>query len=229
MTNLFSSTVNDPLFGIALTLIAFWIGLWLNQKAKTPLVSPMLIAVLLIIGILLVFDIPYESYLIGGRFIQMLLVPATAILAVKIYLQRSLLRKNLLPVLCGALVGSAVAIVCVLVLCRLFQLDEVITASLLPKSVTAAIALPLSEQLGGIQSITTLSLVTSGLCGAMFAPYWIKWFGIKSPLAAGLAIGTASHALGTTKALELGEIEGAMSSCAIGIAGLFTVLILMFF
>ncbi len=229
MNEFFSTITASPLFGISLTLLAYGVGLWLNKKAKTPLVNPMLISVLLIIGILLAFHIPYDNYKVGGSFIEMLLVPATAVLALKIYVQLPILKKNLLPVLIGAAVGAATSIVCVLVLCKLFGLDETLTASLLPKSVTAAIALPLSEQLGGISSMTTLSLVIAGVSGAVFAPYWIRWLRITNPVAAGLAIGTSSHALGTSKALELGEVEGALSSCAIGIAGLFTVLILMFF
>jgi len=229
LLSLLSASTASPLFGVAITLIAYGIGLWLHKKARTPLVNPMLIAELLIIGFLLLFHIPYENYQVGGSIIELFLIPATAVLALKIYTQLPVLKKNLLPVLIGAAVGSAVSIVCVLVLCRLFGLDETLTASLLPKSVTAAIALPLSEQLGGIAPITTLSLVIAGVSGAVFGPYWIRWFRIKNPVAAGLALGTSSHALGTTKAIELGEVEGALSSCAIGIAGLFTVLILLFF
>ncbi|MBR5152239.1 MAG: LrgB family protein [Clostridia bacterium] len=223
------SVTASPLFGLSATLFAYGIGLKLHKKAGSPLVNPLLIADFLLIALLLVLGIPYENYMIGGAFWEMLLVPATAILATKIYTQRTILKRYLVPVLIGSAVGALVAVVCVWGLSKLFGLDETLTVSLLPKSVTAAIALPLSEQMGGINSITTFALVIAGVSGAVFAPYWIRWFRITNPVASGLALGTASHILGTTKAIELGEVEGALSSCAIGIAGLFTVFILTFF
>ena len=139
-----------------------------------------------------------------------------------------LLKKNLFPILAGSAAGSAASMGSVWLLCRLFKLDEKVTVSLLPKSVTTPIAMGVSEQLGGIVSITVAAVVFTGILGAILAPLFIKLFRIKDPVAAGLAIGACSHAVGTSKALELGEAEGAMSSIAIGVCGLMTVLFSLF-
>ena len=213
----------SPLFGIAVTIFFYSIGIWLNRKAKTPLVNPMMVAFLMIIGFLLIFDIPYVNYKVGGDMINIFLAPATALIAIKIYQQFELLKENWLPVLIGTAVGSAVSVVCVILLCRVFLLDQELLASLLPKSVTTAIAVSLSEQGGGLPAITVGAVTITGIFGAVFAPAMIKVFGIKDPVEAGLAIGTCSHALGTTKAVELGDVEGAMSGVALGVAGLITV------
>ena len=218
----------SPIFGIAITCLTYALGLWISGKAKTPLVNPLLISVVLIIIFLLAFGIPYDHYQEGGKAIELFLVPVTAVLAVKVYEQFELLKKNWLPVLLGAAVGSAVSIVCIVVFSKLCALDEALTVSLLPKSVTLAIAMPLVEQYGGVPPITGVALFIAGMMGALFAPYMIRLFRIKNPVESGLAIGTASHALGTSKALELGDVEGAISSCAIGVAGLFTVLWMLF-
>ena len=223
------SITDTPLFGIVLSLLTYALGLWLNQKAKSPLVNPMLISVGLIIAVLLLFGIPHEHFQHGGEVIELFLTPATAVLSIRVYEHFRLLKKNWIPVLVGAAVGSLVSILCVLFFCRLFHFDAVLTTSLLPKSVTTAIAVPLSAQNGGIPSITAAALLVTGMLGAIFAPYLVRLFRIKNPVEAGIAIGTSSHALGTSKALEMGDIEGAMSGCAIGIAGLFTVIFLMFF
>ena len=218
----------SPIFGIAITCLTYALGLWLSSKAKTPLVNPLLISVVLIIIFLLAFGIPYDHYREGGKAIELFLVPVTAVLAVKVYEQFELLKKNWLPVLLGSAVGSAVSIVCVLILSKLWELDETLTVSLLPKSVTLAIAMPLVEQYGGVPPITGVALFIAGIMGALFAPYLIRLLRIKNPVESGLAIGTASHALGTSKALEIGDVEGAISSCAIAVAGLFTVLWMLF-
>ena len=155
------------------------------------------------------------------------MAPATASLAVSIYRQLPLLKKNLLPVLAGCGTGSLASMGSVWLLCRLFRLDEALTASLLPKSVTTPIAIEIASQYGGIPSITVAIVVLTGILGAAAAPALIRLFRIRNPVEAGLAIGTCSHAVGTSKALELGEAEGAMSSIAIGVSGLLTVLFAM--
>ncbi len=218
-----------PFFGIALTVFAYAIGVWLNRKAKTPLVNPMLVSLCLIIAFLVVFRIPYENYQIGGEMIELFLAPATALIAVKIYQQFDRLKENWLPVLLGTAVGSAVSMLCVIFLCRVFFLDQELLASLLPKSVTTAIAVSLSEQAGGLVPVTVAAVVITGVFGAVFAPLMIRVFGVKDPVEAGLAIGTCSHALGTTKAIEIGDVEGAMSGVALGVAGLITVIYTVFF
>ena len=217
----------SPLFGIMLSILAYGLGVLINRKTRCAAANPLLIAILLVIGVLVAFRIPLESYQRGGDFIALFLAPATASLAVSIYRQLPLLKKNLLLVLAGCGTGSLASMGSVWLLCRLFRLDEALTASLLPKSVTTPIAIEIASQYGGIPSITVAIVVLTGILGAAAAPALIRLFRIRNPVEAGLAIGTCSHAVGTSKALELGEAEGAMSSIAIGVSGLLTVLFAM--
>lgn len=224
---MWNSITSSPLFGVVLCLGSYLIGLWVNKKLKSPLANPLVIAVVLCIAALQIFRIPLENFQSGSGFIAMFLPPATAALALSIYRQYPVLKANLWPVLIGSAVGSAVSMGSVVLLCRLFRLEEQMTASLLAKSVTTAIAIEVTRQQGGIVPITVAAVVFTGILGTVFSPLLIKLFRVKDPVAAGLAIGTASHALGTTKALEIGEVEGAMSSIAIGVAGIMTVLFAM--
>ena len=138
------------------------------------------------------------------------------------------LQRHLLPVLAGCFVGSSVSVASVTLLCRLFRLDEKLTASLLPKSVTTPIAMELSAQAGGVPAVTVAAVIFTGILGAILSPLLVKLFRVRHPVARGVAIGTSSHAIGTPKALELGELEGAMSGVSIGVAGISTVLIFLF-
>lgn len=226
--NLLEILASSPFFGICLTIFAYELGCLVNRKLKTPLANPLMIAVALIILTLHFCQIPFSHYNQGGAFITMFLAPATASLAVNIYTQLEQLKKRLLPVLAGALVGSCTSIGCILLLSKLFGLNDALTASLVPKSVTTPIAMGVSEQLGGIVPVTVAAVVVTGIIGAVFSPVFIRLFRVKDPVAAGLAIGVSSHALGTTKALEIGQVEGAMSGIAIGIAGLITVILAQF-
>lgn len=219
--------VTSPFFGILLCIGAYTVGLWINRKAKSPIANPLMIAIAIVIVILLVFDIPLEDFNKGGDFIAFFLVPATAALALSIYRQVWLLKRNLLPIIIGSAVGSLVSMGSVYALCRLFGLDDVLMHSLIPKSVTTPIAMDLSIQFGGEPSITVAAVVVTGIVGAILAPALIKLTRLNNPIAAGVAIGTSSHALGTTKALEIGEVEGAMSGIAIGVSGILTVLFAM--
>ncbi len=229
MIDILKGLTQTPAFGLIITILTYGIGVWLNKKAKTPLVNPLLISLLLIIGILVTFRIPYHHYEIGGDMIEIFLAPATAVLAIKIYQQFQLLKENWFPILLGAAVGAGVSIVCVMFLCKFFAVEENIFYALLPKSVTTAIALPLSELSGGYAPVTVAAVIITGVFGAVFAPSLIQLFRIKNPIEAGIAIGTSSHALGATKAIEIGDVEGAMSGIAIGVAGLLTVIYLAFF
>lgn len=217
-----------PLFGVSSTILAYTVGKYVQQKFRTPIANPVLIADILLILLLVICQIPYENYAAGGKMIEFFLAPATAALAVKIYEQWKLLKENWLPVLAGCAVGSAVSMLSVLGLCRMFFLDDAVTRSLLPKSVTTAIAVPIAQESGGIVSITVAALLLTGILGAVFSPLLLKVFRVRSKVAAGVAIGTSSHALGTTKALEIGDVEGAMSGIAIGVAGLITVIYSIF-
>lgn len=218
-----SILTDNILFGLVLSLIAFEIGLFIYKKTKFPLFNPLLIAIALVIGFLVIFDIDYDLYNEGAQFINMFLGPATVVLALPLYKQLKLLKKYLMPILIGIFVGSSVSITSVIFLSYIFGLDKTITISLLPKSVTTPIGIEISNQLGGLQPVTILAIVISGIFGAIIAPLLCKIFKIKNKVAIGIALGTSSHAIGTTKALEFGETEGAMSSLSIGLAGIITV------
>ena len=219
--------ISSPFFGVVLCMGTYAVGLWINRKTKSPVANPLLIAIALVIAILLIFHIPLEEFNKGGDFIAFFLIPATAALALSIYRQVWLLKRNFLPIIIGSAVGSLVSMGSVYGLCRLFRLDEVLTYSLIPKSVTTPIAMDVSLQLGGEPSITVAAVVVTGITGAILAPAFIRLFRVNNPIAAGVAIGTCSHALGTAKALEIGEVEGAMSGIAIGVSGILTVLFAM--
>ena len=219
---------SSPLFGIVLCVFCFEAGLFLNRKLHTPLANPLLIAVALVLAVLSAFHIPLENFQQGGDVISLFLAPATAVLALSVYSQLPILKKYFLPVLAGCLAGAVVSVASTVALCRIFGLDEQLTASLFPKSVTTPIAMEISSQHGGLVSVTVAAVIFTGILGAVFAPVLIRVFRIKSPVEAGVAIGASSHALGTSKAVEIGEIEGAMSGVSIGICGILTVLISLF-
>lgn len=217
-----SELLNSAAFGIALTVLAYWIGVQIQKRAKLAICNYMLIAIGLVVAVLAIFDIPYESYYAGGSIINTFLPPATACMAVTIYGKLQLLKKNWLPVLLGCLVGCITAVGSIFIMCRLFGLDQLMTLSLLPKSVTTPIASAVSQGQGGIVPITVAAVTVTGVGGNLMAPFMVKLFRIKDPVAVGLGLGTCSHAIGTAKALEMGETEGALSGLAIGICGLMT-------
>lgn len=218
----------SPLFGIVLSVVGFETGVYLNKKTGSPFTNPLLVGIVLSILVLKVFHIPVSDYQRGADMISMLLPPVTAVLAITIYEQLETLKRNFIPIIAGALAGSLTSVISAYVLCRLFGLDDTLTMAMLPKSVTTPIAMQISEQLGGNVPVTVAAVVFTGILGAIFAPVLIRIFHIREPVARGVAIGTSSHALGTTKAIEMGEVEGAMSGVSIGIAGIITVIIAMF-
>ena len=223
-----ASLFASPYFGIALSTVAYLLGVRLQKKTGLVLCNPLIVAIVLVSAVLLIFRIPYESYDVGGAVINLFLAPATACLAVAIYGKIRILKENWLPILVGCVVGSAASMGSILLLCRLFGLDAAMTASLLPKSVTTPIAISVSQAHGGIGPITVVAVLITGIFGSIAAPLLIKLFRVKDPMTAGLAIGASSHAVGTSKALELGETEGAMSGLAIGVCGLITVVLSLF-
>ena len=220
--------LTSPFFGLGLSAAAWCIGVWCQKKTGWVLCNPLVIAGVLILAFLAVFQIPVERYNEGADFIKLMLGPVTAVLALNIYHQRTTLKEHFLPVLAGCLAGTLASLGSVLALCRLFQMEDVLTASLLPKSVTTAIALGIAESQGGIQGVAAAAVILAGIVGAVCAPLFAKWFHITDPVAEGLAIGACSHALGTTKAMEIGEVQGAMSSIAICVCGVFTSLLALF-
>jgi putative effector of murein hydrolase len=214
-----------PVCGILISIICYAIGFWIRKILPSPLTNPMLIANVLVILAILFTPLTLEQYLAGGNIITMFIIPVTVILALKIYRQRGSILTNIVPILGGCLAGSAASVFSVLGLCRLFSIDRVITISMMPKSVTTAIALELSQKNGGLGGVAVSAVIFTGMFTAAFSPFFIKIFKLKDPIAAGIAIGTSGHAIGTASALELGETEGAMSGAAIGIAGIITSII----
>ena len=216
---------NNILFGLVLSLSAFEIGLYINRKTSIAILNPLLIAILLVICFLFAFNIDFDTYNRGGQFINMFLGPSTVILAVPLYKQLDLLKRNAKAILIGVFMGSCLGIFSIIGISYLVGLDTSMIKSLIPKSVTTPIGIAVSEQIGGLMPITVLAIIITGIIGAVFGPTICRIFKIEDRVAIGISIGTASHAVGTTKALELGEIEGAMSSLSIGIAGIITVIV----
>lgn len=219
---------SSPFFGITISIFAFYIGTFINKKTKIALLNPLLISYVIIISFMVIFDIPLEWYNKGGDFINLFLTPATAVLALTIYRQRELIKKNFIIISIATLVGSLTSIICVIVLCKLFALSDTLTYSLIPKSITTPMAIAVSSSLNGIQSITVLAVIITGVSGNILSPILIKLFKINNPITHGVAMGTCSHAIGTSKAVELGEIQGAVSSVALTFTGIITVILSLF-
>ena len=220
--------LSSPFFGMALCLVTYLIGKWVQNKTGWLFANPLLIAVAISITVLVALDIPYENFAKGADVINWMLGPVTVLLALGIYNQRTVLKQYFLPVLLGCLAGSATSIISVLTLCRVLGVDAAVTASIMPKSCTTPIAISIAESHGGVAGIAAACVMIAGLTGAWCVPLFSKWFGITDAVAQGLATGACSHALGTSKAREMGEIQGAMISIAIGICGLISVLISLF-
>lgn len=215
--------MNSVFFGAFLSLAAYEFGLILKKKFRLAILNPLLIGTICVIAVLLILDMDYDKYNEGAKYISYLLTPATVCLAVPLYEQLTLLKKNFKAVAAGIVSGVLASLVSVFALAKLFGLNHEQYVTLLPKSITTAIGMGVSEELGGIVTITVASIIITGILGNVIAEYVCKIFKIKEPIAKGLAIGTASHAIGTAKAMEMGQVEGAMSSLAIAVAGLLTV------
>lgn len=212
-------------FGMFISVFAYIIGIWLKKKLKWGILNPLLVAVVLVIAFLVGTGISYEEYNKGASYISYFLTPATVCLAIPLYKQLELLKKNFAAVMIGITSGVAASAASIFIMSLLFRLDHVYYVSLLPKSITTAIGMGVSEEAGGIVTITIVAIILTGIFGNIVGEAWFKLVGIKEPIAKGLALGTASHAIGTAKALELGEVEGAMSSLSIAVAGLMTVVV----
>ena len=214
---------NSAFFGAMISLIAYEIGLILKKKFKMAIFNPLLISIICVIGVLLIFHIDYDDYNEGGKYISYLLTPATVCLAVPLYEQIHLLKKNLKAVAAGIFSGTLAGLCSILLMAKLFGFDHQEYVTMLPKSITTAIGMGVSEELGGIVTITVAVIIITGVLGNMLAEVVYKIAKIEEPIARGLGLGTSAHAIGTAKAMELGPVEGAMSSLAIAVAGLLTV------
>lgn len=217
--------VESQLFGVVITLLTFEIGLWINKKTKMALFNPLLISMALIIAILYKLDISLDDYNRGGQLIAFFIGPSTIALAIPLYKNRELLKSDGLPIIGGVLVGTLTAITSVLLMAKGFGLDAQLGLSLVPKSITTPIGIEVSKQIGGLPQITIAAITITGIIGAIVAENFLGLLKIKDPVAKGVAIGTSAHALGTSKAIEMGEVEGSMSGLSIGIAGLLTVFV----
>ena len=219
----------SPLVSILISLVAYQIGVFIYRKTKITLLNPLLLGIIFVISILVIFDIPLNEYNKGTEIITFFLAPATVVLAVPLYNQIETLKKNIVPILFGITVGSTSAILSVIFLSKLVNLEKDVLISILPKSITTAIGIEITKALNADTALTIVAIVSTGIVGAAIGPTICKWSKIDNSIAKGVAIGTASHAVGTSKAIEIGEVEGAMSGLAIGIAGIVTVFLIPLF
>lgn len=210
-------------FGVTISIVGYGIGLFLKKKLKWGILNPLLISILFVVGFLLLFDIDYDTYNETAKYLSYLLTPATVALAIPLYQQITLLKKNGLAIFLGIFSGVLSSLLSILAMSYIFGLSHKEYVTLLPKSITTAIGIGVSEELGGITTITVAVIIVTGVLGNVIGQVVCKLFKIYEPIAVGLAFGTSAHAVGTAKALEIGEVEGAMSSLSIVVSGLMTV------
>ena len=221
--------ISSATIGVVLSLAAYGLGIWLKRKTGLGVMNPLLVSIILCIFVLKVCRIDYESYNKSAQYLSYLLTPATVALAIPLYKQLTVLKNNLAAILLGILSGVLASMGSILAMSFLFRLSHEEYATLLPKSITTAIGMGVSEELGGLVTITVAVIILTGVLGNIVAEPFCRLLRLKSPVSRGLAIGTAAHAIGTARAMEMGEVEGAMSSLAIVVAGLMTVIGASFF
>lgn len=210
--------------GVTISLLSYMLGIWLKKKFKSGIFNPLLVSVIATILVLVVCHVDYESYNAGAKYLSWFLTPATVCLAIPLYEQLELLKANWKAVVAGIVSGVFTSLVVVFLMALLFKLEHQEYVTLLPKSITTAIGMGVSEELGGHVTITVAVIVVTGVLGNILAEAVCKIFKIHEPIAKGIAIGSSSHAIGTAKAMEMGDVEGAMSSLSIAVAGILTVL-----
>ena len=218
--------LQDSMFaGVTISLIAYLIGVMLKKKFKSGIFNPLMISIVVSILVLAIGKVDYETYNEGAKYLSWLLTPATVCLAIPLYEQWSLLKKHYKAVMLGLAAGTVTSLSTVLGLSLLCELSHKEYVTLLPKSITTAMGMGVSEELGGYVTITVAVIIITGVFGNMFGELICKIFRITEPVSKGLAFGASSHAIGTAKAIEIGEIEGAMSSLAIAVSGVLTVVL----
>lgn len=214
---------DNMIFGIAITLAAYGLAKIINAKTGMTLLNPFLIAMLSLMGMILILKVPLENYMRGAVYLESMLPVSILLLALPLYRQRDRLKSHRLAILAGTTAGVFTSIISTILLCRLFDIDESLLRSLIPRSITTPLGLLMVENIRGISGITMIAIVFNGVSGViLYAPVYAL-FRIHHPVAKGIAMGTTSHAIGTAKAMELGELIGAMSGLAIVLAGLITV------
>lgn len=221
-----SEMIKSPYFGIMLSIVMYLIGTVISKKLKTPIANPLLIAMILCVAFLKIFNISYDDYNVGGKFITFLIAPATVAMVLNLYKNIELLKKNIIPVFVGVFAGVLTSVLSVFILAKVFGLNKELTLSIVPKSLTTAIGVALAGEYGGISAVAVVCIVITGIFGAVFAPIVMNTLKIKDPVAKGIGIGTTSHAVGTSKAIEMGPVEGAMSGLAIALAGFTSVIVI---
>lgn len=207
------------------TIATYQLGLFLQKKTKSPFCNPLLISIALLIGLMLLTGYPNADYQAGMKTISWLITPATICLAVPLYQQVQILKKHWKAMLAGIIAGTVASLSFILLMCHLLQVGDVLTYSLLPKSITTAMGTALSEQTGGDPAITTAAIAITGILGCVLCTPLCKLFRITHPVAQGVALGTAAHVLGTTKARELSDLTGAVSSLSLTVAGILTAIL----
>ena len=226
MSNFLSNSI---FFGVLLCLLAYQVGVFLRQKTKIAAFNPLLISIIIVIFVLVMFNIKFEDFYKGSKYISFLLTPATVALAIPLYSKLALLKSNFKAIMSGLIAGVLTSLISIFVMSLLFGLSHENYVSMLPKSITTAIGIGVSEELGGISTITTAVIIVTGVFGNVSADIVYKIFNITNPIAKGIGLGSSAHAIGTSKALEMGETEGAMSSLSIAVAGIITVIFASFF
>ena len=223
-----NNLIISPVFGVIISLIAYEIGIYIKKRGKLSIFNPLLIAIVIIILFLTKFHITYTDYNNGGQIISFFLFPATVALALPMYKKFALFKVNAIPILVGIFSGAISGFICIVFLSKLFRLTNVLTESLIPKSITTPIGVALSKQLGGFTAITVVAIIMTGIIGSIVGPFLYKVLRIKDKVALGIAMGASAHALGTARSMEIGEIEGAMSGITMAISGIVAVLLYPF-
>ena len=217
----------SPLLHLTMTLVAFQAASWIYEKAnKNPLLNPVLLSVIAVVIMLVMSGTAYEDYFAGAQFVHFLLGPATVALAIPLYRQFDKVRASALAVLSSILAGSLTAILTALAIGSLLGASSDTLLSLAPKSVTAPVAMGISEQLGGLPSLTAVLVILTGITGAVLGPVVLNIIGVKDWAARGLAMGTASHGIATARALQVNEVAGAFAGLAMGLNALATAILL---
>lgn len=222
---MFEAIVNNPMLWITLTVGLYLLAAKLNEKWPNPLFTPLVFAIIVIIVILLVTDIPLETYNEGGRFLSLFVTPATVALAIKLEKNFVYLKQYYLAILTGIVTGVILHTLMIYLFGLVFGFNIEMVATLIPKSITTAIAVGVSESLGGIVSLTVAVVVFTGVIGSVIGTTVFKLFNIHDPVAQGVALGSSSHAIGTTKAIELGDVQGAMAGLSIVVTGIVVVIL----
>lgn len=215
-------------WALLLTAAAYQLGLFLNKKTKSAIFHPIVVATVIVVPFLLLTGIPNDTYQAGMKSISWLLTPCTVCLGISLYTQLQKLKKHIWAILAGVLAGTAASLLFIWGMCALFGLDHAMTVTMLPKSVTTAMAQPLAEAAGGYAALTTAAVVITGVLGSVFGPLLCKLFRLKNEISRGVALGTATHVVGTTKAAEMSELTGAVSSLSLVIAGILTAIAFSF-